>query len=267
MTVYERAKELLEETPNEKTRVIKILRTEYGIRLSEAKEIVDMTVLGKNPEDTEEKKKFCTYCGNKLNPEWKACPHCGKDVNGKQYNISHSEVNEGYLFIGSMNNEKRERLIFIFTIIHYVVLAILILKSISHIYREIQDDQNYKFMMYIVRFINTVGVYFVWNFIVEEVLECIQIKRAQLAETVSIEIAKLVRIVYLVLGIWGLIDLVMIMREQIVEIFVVIVENSWQDFWSMISGAITLLVIAGGVNCYWDKKIISQKENEKNETK
>lgn len=46
MTVEERARELLGQTPNEKMRVIKILRTEYCLELSEAKQIVDEISVG-----------------------------------------------------------------------------------------------------------------------------------------------------------------------------------------------------------------------------
>lgn len=46
MTVYERAKELLDQNPNEKVKVIKILKEEYGLELAEAKEVVDKVNIG-----------------------------------------------------------------------------------------------------------------------------------------------------------------------------------------------------------------------------
>ena len=98
---------------------------------------------------------FCENCGTELKEDWKACPVCGK------------EVDISYMFFPNFRGKNRERCNIVMIVLNIIVTVSTTLAIFGYIISEIQAGENYKIVVYIIRFFNSdIPGYCLWQFII-----------------------------------------------------------------------------------------------------
>lgn len=98
---------------------------------------------------------FCEKCGEKVEDTWNNCPVCGKEVN-----IPH-------MFFPNFKGKKREICNIVMSVLNIIITVYTALVLFGYISSEIQAGENYKIVVYIIRFFNSdIPGYCLWQCII-----------------------------------------------------------------------------------------------------
>lgn len=213
---------------------------------------------------------FCVECGKEFNSTWKKCPYCGENIiisvlektEEKQEEYREEEYEEEgyrdeYVFFENYDGAKRETLNQVFKVIGKLCMGVTILVSLWHIHNEMQAAEDYKWSVYLIRYINAVGMYALVEYIITEIAEWLALKKNQIRNTSSMAMAKGLKIGTLCLAVVGMMSLLNPTDAEQLQIFVAVADDSLADYLLVTKLTWILFIGAAVLNGIFDKKILA----------
>lgn len=196
---------------------------------------------------------FCKNCGEEMQDGWVNCPKCGHKAG--------SSAEEKYVFFPKIKDEKREKINSIFRIIHMVVIGFTAIMVIAHIYGEIQAAEDYKMLLYVMRFFCMCGPYLIFEFIVDEIKWIFLLERNPAVGTYSRKNIIIAETLYIFLGIIAGIMLVLPSEAQQLEMIAAVVDDSFVDYIIIMKIPVIMLIVAAVIKAVLEKKVGEDGEN------
>ncbi len=197
---------------------------------------------------------ICKNCSEEIQEGWKNCPKCGCKLEVRE--------EEKYVFFPTLKGKTRININLAFRIISIIVGIFSAIMIILHIYGEIKADENYKLLLYIIRFINTCGIYLVIGFVFEEVCEMMEKKgnpNVKIYSNMKILILEMMYICIVVIA--GLL-LVLPSDGQKLLMLGAVANDSFIDYLSIVKEPVILFVFAIILKCIMesmlDRKFMSE---------
>ncbi len=197
---------------------------------------------------------FCGQCGEKWQEGWKVCPKCGWKA---------GDVEEAqYVLFPQIRGKKREKINSVFRVIHKIVILVTVVMVAAHIYGEFQEAENYKALLYVMRFICMCGPYFVLEFVVEEIKWMMLLQKNQVSATCPAGAVMGTEFVYILMGVIAGIMFINPSAGQEWEMMAAVVDDSVVDYLITMKGAIILLILAAFIK-YMQGKWMEPKQVRK----
>lgn len=246
---------------------------------------------------------FCTKCGKEItNDTAKYCPRCGSEIS-KTIEVISNKMEESkdsidkntntieqqedlkcssenhkkilsndkcdsskeikYLFFKNLSGEKRERLNQRLNNGNKIVEIIIALLTVYFIYQQIELAENYKLIIYVIRYIIFILPFGFFANVYEEVYKLFSIeenKKNKLLSTKTI----VVKIIYLLLLFAIMHRLTDPTGDTIGLLRIIVKDNfilAFLDYLSHIKFELLSLVILGTCNYFYDKNLLGYKES------
>lgn len=194
---------------------------------------------------------FCEQCGEKLQESWKVCPKCSwqlKNMEEKQY-----------VFFTQIKRERREKINSVFRMVHIIVGAFVALMIAVHIYNEIQRAENYKVLLYVMRFICMCGPYLVLEFVVAEIKWIVLLRKNQVSEFCPIRAIIVTELIYIFMGVIAGWMFISPSIEQEWKMMAAVANDSVIDYLTTMKEAIALLLLSAVVKYIQEKRMEPKK--------
>lgn len=217
---------------------------------------------------------FCGKCGKKLKENAKYCPRCGEkireenNVNIIQESASENNVHQDenkYLFLNSLSQKRRDQLIYINAIEERIYQIIFGLLTVYFIYRQIELQENYKLIIYVIRYIQYIIPYLFIYSVFEEIVMLLTVKNNEINKNKS----KIIIFIFegLCLFILFLISERISNPDNMIGLVKVIAEQYFLiaifKYLMFIKAEILMLIIVGIIKYYINEKILGIAENSK----
>ena len=219
---------------------------------------------------------FCRKCGNELKENTKYCPHCGEKIelknNDNTFKESVSENNilqdeNKYLFLNTMSHKNRDKILYINRIKERIYQIIFGILTAYFVYRQIELQENYKFIIYVIRYIQYIIPYLFIYSVFEEIVMLLTVTHNEINKNKS----KTMIFIFegLCLFILFLISERISNPDNMIGLFNVIAEKYFLiaifKYLMFIKAEILMLIIVGIIKYYINEKILGIVENSKYE--
>lgn len=143
----------------------------------------------------------CPKCKNIIDDDSKFCSICGENLNNTEKNFDKPNENESsFILFDHINPIKRKKLLKILSIINKILNIIMILLILIFICMEIEEGMNYKFSIYVIRFLNTILPIAIIPFLIDQLHFSMTLKKSDVDSKYSSKTVILFEGVYLVLS-------------------------------------------------------------------
>lgn len=226
---------------------------------------------------------FCPKCGNELNDSANFCRKCGLKIQKGTQEINKANVinsiknlieeiikgkedlnkevkKENYLFLNNINSNYRKKLDKILNILIWIVGLWVILSSIIHIKSELDEAQNYKFILYVIRYIYAIGPLYLIDFILQEMTFILNLKYDSLKESDTSGVVCIGEVIYVILGIVSGILILYPSNAEMLNLYLAVVDGSLIVVLSTIKVPILLLVSAGILKYFISEKYLVEEK-------
>lgn len=211
---------------------------------------------------------FCKNCGTELPMSAKFCPKCGIKINNA---IIKEEINdsigikEDYVLFNNIKDEKRTILNARLKFGEKIVEWIVGLATIWFIYKQIQLAEDYKFIIYVVRYFIFIIPFCFFAEIYHEIFKLMVLRKNQINQkrsNITMIIIKVIYIFFLIIIMNNIIN----PENNSVGLLKVLFQNNFLksliEYLLFIKFEILSLIVLGLCNRYIDKNILGYEEEE-----
>lgn len=225
---------------------------------------------------------YCKNCGTQIKDDAKYCKECGTEIRIRANELKDDEIkfiedkkivktvnqrkesNEQeyvYVFLNNLDYNKRELLRKALYYSNLVLTAVFVIMTIMHFKDEMDAAENYKLLVYVIRYINAIGFVAVLQFVIEQLHDCVKLKTTQLIDKNKSGLFILLEMLYIGLGVIAWILILNPTDGEMLSIFGAVATDGLFDYLMVIKVPVVLLIIAVFVKCYSDKYLRkSEKE-------
>lgn len=244
----------------EKIKVIKIIQDEFNIGLREAKSIVD--------EYLENSIEFESTYSNSENKYYldDNMQYAEKSKITNEY-VSSDRENEDYIFLNNIVNKKRKRLNNRLELGKKVINWLLALATIWFIYKQIDMSENYKFIIYTIRYFIFIIPFCFFVEVYDEIYKLFLLKRNSINKNYSKTKIIVIKVIYVVFLLVVMNSLINPTDNGFGLLKVLVQENFFVgliEYLLYIKFEIFCLIILGIGNYYVDTKILGFMERKIN---
>ncbi len=223
---------------------------------------------------------FCRKCGKELKENAKYCPRCGKKIRLKnnddifQESVPKNNIHQNenkYLFLNTMSHKSRGKLLYINDIKERIYQIIFGLLTVYFIYRQIELQENYKLIIYVIRYIQYIIPYLFIYYVFEETVMLLTLENNETNKSKSKLMIVICEVLYLL--ILFIITIRISNPDNMIGLFQVIAEQyfitAMLKYLLFIKMEILILMVLGVFKYYVNEKILGYIEKvcnkEKNE--
>lgn len=170
--------------------------------------------------------------------------------------MKENKLDHEYLIFSEFRNKLREVIIFIAKILRFLLIVACIISSLMFIINEMNADENFKIMFYVIKYIYKFAPLGIWYSSINTIYTLLNIKKDDVHEYYSPKLIFMFQLCYLILIIIGLNTIINLTVGEGLLLIDAIANNSILEALSVIKVTIITFIIAGAIKYYFDEKII-----------
>ena len=228
---------------------------------------------------------YCNKCGKEVDALAKYCPFCGAQVNKEEQKensiektitktikdddkplktkVNNNEDDE-FMFFEKFNQDKRKITFNIVKVCSILLNCLIFIGTIMFIKSEMDAAENYKFIVYVLRYIYAFRGIYLLQILVDMLKFFLEIKKSEIDSKFNKNIILIAELSYAVLYVIGIISLNALNTGDSLLLLYGISENSYWDIFSVFKVTIITVVIATILKYFIDTKMV-KNTSHKNE--